>query len=164
MKRNLETIFRILVFAAITLFAMLFFSCKTRTIYVPVEVKTVVTETVRDTVIQTKIEYIRDSVIVHIDSLSFLSNKYGYTYAEVKNGMLNHSLTTWHDSVIPIKIQYIDRYRVDSIPAPYPVEVEVLKEKEISLWQNIRMRVGEIAIGVILVLGIYFARKLFVRS
>jgi len=67
------------------------------------------------------------------------------------------------------KIEYRDRVRVDSIhvtdsvPKPYPIEVIKKVEKELSWWQNIKMEVGGIALGILIVAMIYVAIK-FVRS
>lgn len=65
--------------------------------------------------------------------------------------------------------RYIDRWRtdtlykskIDSVPKPVPVEIEV--EKELSTWQKFRMTVGDSALVALLLLlgfGIWKAKKL----
>ncbi len=133
--------------------------CKTRTVYVPVKQTSVEVVTLRDTVIKTGMEYYRDTIITP-DTISFLSNPYGFSWAEAKEGKLHHSLSSWPDSVIPVRIQYLEKIRIDSIPVPYSIEVPVYKTKEISLWQKIRIKLGEFALlGLILCVGYYFFRK-----
>ena len=142
----------IIAFACLT-------ACKVKTIYVPVETKTVITETVRDTIVDVRIEYIRDSVITP-DTISFLSNIYAYSSAEWRNGLLHHVLSTCPDALIPVNIKYIDRLRIDSIPAPYPVEVPVYVENPLSWWQKARIKLGEVLL-IIIGIGIaYLAWKL----
>lgn len=69
-------------------------------------------------------------------------------------------LTRW-------RVEYRDRIRVDSIhvrdsvPVPYPVEVIKTVEKKLSKWQRLKMETGGIALGVIILVLIYFAVKLY---
>jgi len=133
--------------------------CRTKTVYVPVKQTTRETVTVRDTVVDTRLAYYRDTVITP-DTISFLSNPYSFSWAETKEGKLHHSLSSWPDTFIPVKTLYIEKIIVDSIPAPYPVEVAVYKEKDLSGWQRIRMRLGEFAlIGLIIGIGFIFFKK-----
>lgn len=142
------------------LICSIFQGCKTKTVYVPVKEKSIEILTIRDTILNTKLDYFRDTVITP-DTISFLSNRYGFTWAEAKNGKLHHSLTTWPDTLIPVSTHYIERQRIDSIPAPYPVEVTIYREKELSIWQTIRIRVGEIGIIAIIIIALLIARKKF---
>lgn len=148
-----------IVIAVLCLFFLcLLLGCKTKTVYVPVKETSVETVTIRDTIIEMRLEYIRDSVVTS-DSLSLLSNRYAYSYAEMKEGQLHHSLSTWPDAILPVKVQYIDRLRVDSIPAPYPVEVIRKVEKDLNWWHQLRMRIGEIAFVFVILGVIYLSAK-----
>jgi len=136
-----------------------FAGCKTKTVYIPVKQTTLETVTYRDTIIDTQLAYYRDTVVTP-DTISFLSNPYGFSWAEARDGKLHHSLTSWPDSLISVRTRYIERVIVDSIPAPYPVEVPVYKERELSFWQKVRIRIGEISgfvLGVCLL--VWFVRR-----
>ncbi|MDH6304595.1 hypothetical protein M2459_001330 [Parabacteroides sp. PF5-5] len=150
---------QIIILAAI--FVALAIGCKTKTVYVPVERVTTETVTVKDTIVETKLELIRDSVSVP-DSMSYLANKYAYSWAEIKEGRLNHSLSML-PVLIPVEIQYIERHRIDSIPAPYPVEVIKKVEKELSWWQSARIRIGEISL-VLLIIGLGYLGFRFLKQ
>jgi len=117
--------------------------CKTKTIYVPVKQTSVETVKLRDTIIEVRLEYYRDTVITP-DTISFLANPYGFSWAETKEGKLHHSLTSWKDSLFRLKTYYIEKTRIDSIPAPYAVEVPVNITKSLSWWEKVRMRIGEV--------------------
>lgn len=132
----------------------MFVGCKTKTVYVPVKQITRETVTMRDTIFDTKLEYYRDTVVTP-DTVSFLSNPYGFTWAETKGGKLHHSLSSWPDSSISVRTHYIERILTDSIPAPYAVEVPVYREKELSIWQKIRIRLGELCL-VFLIVGLVY--------
>ena len=62
--------------------------------------------------------------------------------------------------------KYVERLRVDSfcktdsVPVPYPVEVIKEVEKKLSWWQSIKMDVGGIALGALLLILIYFVIRL----
>lgn len=142
----------------IIIITFVFTSCKTKTVYVPVKQTSVETVFIRDTVVQMKLKYYRDTISTP-DTISFLSNPYCFSWAELRDGKLNHSLTSWPDSLIPIQVKYIERLRVDSIPAPYPVEVIKYTEKELNWWQLIRIRIGEISIVLLLGVLIWFLSK-----
>jgi hypothetical protein len=138
------------------LFCMLT-SCGTKNVYVPVDRVHTETVTLKDTVVDVKLEYIRDSVTVP-DSTSYLSNRYAYSWAAMKGGLLTHSLGTWQAS-IPVEVQYIDRTITDSVPLPYEVKVYEYREKSLSWWQRARMTIGDISIILIIVIAGYFIFK-----
>lgn len=119
--------------------------CKVR--YVPIETIKVQKEIVRDTLVQVKLVPYKDTVSI-LDTVSHLENQYAYSDAEYSLGRLNHSLAI-KDVELPIKVQYVDRIRVDSIP----YKVEVIKEvNKLTRWQTFRLNAFTfIAIGV----GIY---------
>jgi hypothetical protein len=138
-------------------------SCKTRTVYVPVDRVHTETVTLKDTIVDVRLEHIRDSVAVP-DSSSYLTNKYAYSWAAMKEGMLTHSLGTWGTS-IPVEVKYIDRIITDSIPVPYEVKVIEYKDKPLTWWQNTRIIVGDIALFalvgmlVVVIISIFFKKK-----
>ena len=108
---------------------LLFASCKTRT---------VVVETVRtDTTYITKHQ--RDSIYLK-DSTHVSETQHGDT--------LLLKITEWHTKYVDRQVHdttYIATH--DTIPDPYPVEVEV--PRELSWWQKALQRTGGIALGLL---------------
>jgi hypothetical protein len=150
MKEIIIDLLIVLLFCALT-------SCKTKTVYVPVERVHTETVTLKDTIIDVRLEHIRDSVTVP-DSISYLSNKYAYSWAAIVGGMLTHSLGTWQTN-IPVEVKYIDRIITDSIPVPYEVRIIEYKEKALTFWQSVKMNIGIISIIVFIVMVGYFIFK-----
>lgn len=104
-----------------------------RTIYVPVEKKITVKETVIDTVIKFQLE--REQVKqITPDTTSTIETKYAKATAtwHGDNGSLEHQIENKEDS-IPARVQYIDRIVEIEKPAPYPVEVEVPVDRPVRL-------------------------------
>lgn len=97
----------------------------TKKIYVPVNSYHTITETLHDTIIDVKLDVIRDSIITD-DTISVLSNKYSKTTAKWSNNRLYHSLSI-NDITIPVRIEYKDRTVIDSIQVPYPVKGDPIK-------------------------------------
>ena len=124
-------------------------SC-TRKVYVPLHTVTTITERLVDTVIKVNLQVYRDTITTP-DTISHLVNPYGESWARVSGGLLRHSLTSSKEP-IDVKVVYKDIVRVDSIPVPVPIEKKVYIEKKLSLWQSIRMRIGEISIGAVCLL------------
>ena len=116
---------KILIFALV----LMLFGCKTKDRIVTVEVVS------HDTLWHEKTE--RDSIYLH-DSIFVNQFTKGDTIFQIKD--------RWHT-------EYRDKYihdtvsvaKVDSIPVPYEVQVEV--EKKLSWWQKLLMALG----GVLLV-------------
>jgi len=137
--------------------ALLFVGCKTtKTVYVPVETIRTEIQTVHDTIVNVKLDVLRDSIVTN-DTLSILSNKYSYSSAMWSKGLLSHSLSI-KDIKIPVKVQYINISKVDSIQIPYPVE-KVVKVNYLTDWQRFRIRVlNWLFIGLCLY-GIWRFRK-----
>ena len=131
-------------------------SC-TRKVYVPLHTVTTITERLVDTVIKVNLQVYRDTVTT-TDTISHLANPYAESWAQVSGGLLRHSLTS-SKTPIEVKVVYKDIIRVDSIPVPVPIENKVYVEKKLSKWQNIRMRIGEIAIGAVSILLIIWLIK-----
>jgi hypothetical protein len=131
-----------------------------RRIYVPVERKVTETTLVRDTVVDVQVEYHRDSVAT-TDSVSVLTNPYAVSRAEVAGGKLLHSLSTRPDASIPVKVQYIERYRTDSVPVPFEVEKKVYVTRQPTLFQIIKYHIGGLSIALVgLVLAVFAYRKI----
>jgi hypothetical protein len=146
----------ILLTALITLAA-----CKTVE-YVPVPVEHIVRETVtvRDTVIDVRIEHTHDSVTVPLsrDTVNYLENQYAYSYALVTGGDLVHSLGT-QKGTVPVRTEYIEIIRTDSIPYTVKIDVpgkEVIIHKP-TLWQ----RVTHIALGIVMALSGIILYRIF---
>lgn len=135
-------------------------ACKTRTIYTPVEIHTIDSTVIRDTVLDIQLVPYRDSVAVNGDS-SFLSNPYAYSWAVWKNGVLHHSLGIWPKQV-QLQLNYIEKIKRIEIPKPYPViEIEYV-EKKLSFIQKARQVVGDIALsglGIYLIIWLLKRRK-----
>lgn len=133
------------------LIPLLFLGCKTiKTVYVPIEKVRIERQTVHDTIIDVKLDVLRDSIVTK-DTISILSNKYAISSAKWSNNTLYHSLST-KDIHIPVKIQYVNTYISDTIQVPY--KVEVLKEVNIlTAWQIIRIKIFNL---MIIIIGGYF--------
>lgn len=126
----------------------------------PVEVHTVDSLVLRDTVVNIQLIPYKDSVAIQGDS-SYLSNPYAYSWAIWRNGILHHSLGIWPMSMFPVQLKYIERIKRIEIPKPYPViEIEYV-EKKLSFFQKVRLMVGDIALSG---LGIYFIIWLIKRK
>lgn len=104
-----------------------------KTIYVPVESKITVKETVRDTVIDVQLEreYVKQIVP---DTTSTVETKYARATAvwHGVSGTLEHAIENKADS-IPVRIQYVGREVEVEKPAPYPVEVEVPVDRPVRM-------------------------------
>ena len=118
-------------------FAILLFGCKTHEKIVTIEKVT------HDTLWHEKTE--RDSIYLH-DSIFVNQFAKGDTIYQIKD--------RWHT-------EYRDKYiydtisvaKVDSVPVPYPVEVEV--EKALSWWQKLLMGLGgALLVSIVTILGV----------
>lgn len=133
-------------FIALFLLALVLASCKTRE-------RVVMVETVRnDTTYITKHQ--RDSIWLH-DSI--------FIKEQTKDDSVFVLVEKWHTKYIEKQVHdttYIATH--DTIPEPYPVEVQV--EKKLSKWQKLRMRAGEAAMGlsgVLIVFGLFKLKRKF---
>lgn len=130
----------LLFWASVGLLAMLlvfvFASCRTRTVYVPVETKVLDSIVYHDTTFQEKLIPYKDSVSTR-DTVSFLHNPYAYSYASWNKGILNHSLGIYPQSTVTVKIPYfIEKIRRIEVPKPYPVE------RKLSWWERFKINYG----------------------
>ena len=131
--------------SALILTAFLMAASCTTTKYVPVEVVTT------DTLVITKHErdsiYLKDSTNVH----EWLRGD--TVYVEVNRWRTEYRDRWRHDTIY--------QHRVDSVPVPYPVEVEV--ERKLSWWQQTRMTVGSLALMLLAggaIVGIFRLKKI----
>ena len=106
--------------------------------------------------------YVRDSVFVH-DTIvkveipaesganvlpdtdtSYLATSLAESRAFIENGRLHHTLRNKSEMLLPVKVQYIDRARVESKDSiGWRTIVETIEvEKELSRWQNFIMSLG----------------------
>lgn len=120
----------------IVIIVLLFSSCKTRYITLHEVEHRTDSVTLVDTVVQIRLDVIRDSVSVKADS-SFLSNKYAYSWARY-DGELHHSLGIYEGLTpivikVPKEIVTITKYK----DVPVPVERELSWKEKIKLkWFN----------------------------
>ena len=115
-------------------------SCSPKVITVPVEKVRI--DTLKETKWQKDSVWLHDSVYVHAKGDTVLIEKWH---------------TRWADRLL---IDTIYQHRVDSVPIPYPVEKEV--PAELSWWQKLRMRMGEMMLMLliaILLYGVYRIKK-----
>ncbi len=119
-----------------------------------------VTETVHDTA------FVDMPVIVErnetLDTSSVLECKYARSEASVSRGLLRHSLQTLPAKlpvVVDTKIVYRDSlvYQDKLVP----VEKEIIRP--LTFWQKFRMRMGEVMIVVMIVIGLYVSLKLYLN-
>lgn len=141
------------------LFVLLLTSCA-KTLYIPVERTRTITETLHDTVVITKLEKETTKQTLR-DTTSTIETKYAISTATWHStvGELSHELST-KDTPFEVRIQYVERVVVDSIPVPYPVEVEKLVDKPTRLplrwWESLFMWIGVITM---IAFGIWIIRK-----
>ena len=115
-------------------------SCSPKVITVPVEKVRI--DTLKETKWQKDSVWLHDSVYVHAKGDTILIEKWH---------------TRWADRLL---IDTIYQHRVDSVPVPYPVEKEV--PAELSWWQKLRMRMGEMMLILLiaaLLYGVYRIKK-----
>ena len=118
------------------------YSCRTRTVYMPVETKVLDSVVFHDTTFQEKLIPYKDSVSV-ADTTSFLRNPYAYSYASFSNGILNHSLGIYPHATVTVKMPYfIEKIRRIEVPKPYPVE------RELSWWEKFKINYGGASISI----------------
>jgi hypothetical protein len=116
-----------------------------------VEVRTE-TVTVHDTA------YVELPVIVEkvatLDTASVLENKYAKSAASVSGGVLTHSLET-KPVREPVAVEKQIVYRDSLVYRDRVQTVTVEVEKKLTAWQTIQMRLGLVAILIIMIVVIY---------
>lgn len=127
---------------ALILSAMLLIGCKTRE-------RVVMVETTRtDTTYITKHQ--RDSIWLH-DSIYVSEKQRGDTIFVESRKWLTKYVDRLTRDTLYIHVR-------DSIQVPYPVEVEV--PAQLTTWQRLRMKIGELFMGVLAILGILAVLKI----
>lgn len=122
--------------------ALMFTSCKTKTVVVKVpEVHT-------DTLYQVKEQ--KDSIWQH-DSV--------YVHQWMKGDTIYQETAKWHTKYIErLRTDTLYQHRVDSVSVPYPVEKKV--PAELNWWQHLRLWVGNIALMLLAFLAVcYLLRR-----
>lgn len=87
--------------AGLIILCLFLFGCKTK--YIPVETTVREVTTVRDTTIEYQLVPYRDSVQTR-DTMSYLSNEYGGSWAVYSEGILSHSLFVFPQRPITIDV------------------------------------------------------------
>lgn len=99
---------------------------------------------IRDTIVKVEIPAESGANILPDTDTSYLATSLAESRAFIENGRLHHTLRNKSEMLLPVKVQYIDRARVeskDNIGFRQIVEtIEV--EKELSRWQNFIMSLG----------------------
>lgn len=112
----------------------------TKTEYITVE--RVRTDTTYITKHQHDSIYLHDSTFVREAGDTVLVEKWHTKYVEKEQ----------HDTIY--------QSRVDSVPAPYPVEVEV--ERQLTWWEQTRLHIANIVLWALLIIGVvYIVKKRF---
>ena len=110
------------------------------------------TKTVHDTA------YVELPVIVEtvatLDTASVLENKYAKSAASVSGGVLTHSLET-KPVREPVAVEKQIVYRDSLVYRDKVQTVTVEVEKKLTAWQTIQMRLGLVAILIIMIVVIY---------
>ena len=110
------------------------------------------TKTVHDTA------YVELPVIVEtvatLDTASVLENKYAKSAASVSGGVLAHSLET-KPVREPVAVEKQIVYRDSLVYRDRVQTVTVEVEKKLTAWQTIQMRLGLVAILIIMIVVIY---------
>ena len=110
------------------------------------------TKTVHDTA------YVELPVIVEkvatLDTASLLENKYAKSAASVSGGVLTHSLET-KPVREPVRVEKQIVYRDSLVYRDRVQTVTVEVEKKLTAWQTIQMRLGLVAILIIMIVVIY---------
>ena len=110
------------------------------------------TKTVHDTA------YVELPVLVEkvatLDTASVLENKYAKSAASVSGGVLTHSLET-KPVREPVAVEKQIVYRDSLVYRDRVQTVTVEVEKKLTAWQTIQMRLGLVAVLIIMIVVIY---------
>jgi hypothetical protein len=99
---------------------------------------------VRDTIVKVEIPTESGANILPDTDTSYLATSLAESRAFIENGRLHHTLRNKSEMLLPVKVQYIDRARVESKDSiGWRTIVETIEvEKELSRWQNFIMSLG----------------------
>ena len=126
--RHNDMSWRVWIWLLVCLLSLIMLYGCTRTVYVPVESKSVETikTIVRDTIVEVEMPSERVEVET-ADSVSVLTTGRATSRVEVSRGVLSHSLYVFPQSVpVTVPTTTVTKTRIDSVP--YPVEVEKVVE------------------------------------
>ena len=157
MKKIDKFALRFFAVALLVLMLCVLCGCQTKTVYVPVRSSSTLTEVRRDSLVYVHLPALRDSVSVP-DTLSILTNSYASSIALWSGNRLSHSLTV-RAAQVPVSVEYVERFRTDSIAVPYPVE-RVVEKNVLRWWQKALMYAGALLLICLIVRvgGRYFGR------
>ena len=98
----------------------------------------------RDTVVMVEVPEESDKALLPDTDTSHLQTRLAESWAYVCNGQLHHNLRNKSEMLLPVKVQYIDRARIEkSEEIAWRRMVETVEvEKELSRWQNFIMTLG----------------------
>ena len=118
----------------------------------------IITETRVETVFQTDAVFLEVPRIVEKivtkDTVSVLENEYAKSEASVSDGLLSHSLET-KPVQQPVEVQTKIVYR-DSVFFKDVVVYETVEvEKELTGWQNFKMKMGGWFLGILIILIVF---------
>ena len=118
----------------------------------------IITETHIETVFQTDTVFLEVPKIVEkivtADTVSVLENEYAKSEASVSDGLLAHSLET-KPIQQPVEVQTKIVYR-DSVVFKDVVVYETVEvEKELTGWQNFKMKMGGWFLGILIILIVF---------
>lgn len=140
----------------LVLFSALCVACATTRQASPSE--KIITETRIETVFQTDTVFLEVPKIVEkivtADTVSVLENEYAKSEASVSDGLLAHSLET-KPIQQPVEVQTKIVYR-DSVVFKDVVVYETVEvEKELTGWQNFKMKMGGWFLGILIILIVF---------
>lgn len=126
-----------------------------RTKYLTIETTKVIHDSIAltDTVLQVELVPYHDSVAFETDS-SHLENEYAWSNAEWDGLMLHHSLGI---KKIPVEVQTKVKTVFKSVTNEKKVPYEVVREKELTMWQEFRMGFFWYSVAIILILAAIIA-------
>ena len=98
----------------------------------------------RDTIVKVEIPAESGANVLPDTDTSFLATSLAESKAFVKNGQLHHTLRNRSEMLMPVKVQYVERARVEkSAGMKWRTSVETIEvEKELSRWQSFVMMLG----------------------
>lgn len=108
--------------------------------------------TLRDTVVLVQVPEGSDRAVLPETDTSRLSTSVAESEAYVSNGKLHHRLWNRSDIMLPVRIQYTDRARVEQTSqiANYKIVETVEVEKPLNWWQKFVMTLGYLVIAVVI--------------
>ena len=98
----------------------------------------------RDTVVLVEVPQESDKALIPDTDTSYLQTSIAESWAYAKDGKLHHSLRNKCEMILPVKVQYRDRARIErSDHISWKRMAETIEvEKQLSRWQNLIMSLG----------------------